>query len=677
MLQNIGDKLKGSSEGGTGSHRWIWYIILGALILVFIAWGPYSMFNTSSGQTGYAAKVNGEEISADEVNREWQQQQPNLVQAFGGQLPDLQRSIYQQRLLDSAVRGLATTQYATKLGYAVSEAQLARAFQKEESFQVDGKFSLQAARARLAAIGVTEEGFVKELRSDQLTNQLLGSIGISDFLTPAEGKRILALLDEQRELHFVLLQPQDFAGTAPVAPEAIEAWYKAHAADYALPESVQLAYAELSLADVSAGVQVTDAQLHARFEQDKANYQTPESRHASHILIPVSAPADDAKALAQAQDLYKQIKGGADFAKLAKEFSKDTASAAKGGDLGFAARDVYVKEFADKLFSMKEGELSEPVKTQFGYHIIRLDGIRASTGRTFDEVRGELTATLRNEQAATLFGTKQDQLQERLEKGAGNLDELVKEFGMRRGDVARFERGVGGLPLGSDVELNREVFSDASLTQRRVAGPLPLGEERMVIFQVQAHNPASTKPLDEVRPEIVKAITRARGEDAAYAAAQAAVAEMGKGANFTQVVAKLKAKVEGPRFVGRSSPDLPVELRDALFAAARRNRQAGAAGTEDRRWWRGAVRGHELARGADVGQPAAGAGAVTARAAALHPARHRGLSRRRGGFSQGAQEHAGLPAVGHGHGGHRKAREARVDPRGDGHGPRPRAAHGA
>ncbi|MEJ0100710.1 MAG: SurA N-terminal domain-containing protein [Pseudomonadota bacterium] len=135
MLQNIGDKFKGTSEGGSGTHRWIWYIILGALILSFIAWGPYSMFNTSASQSGYAARVNGEDISSDEINREWQQQQPQLLQAFGGQLPDAQRQIYQQKLLDSAVRGLATTQYASKLGYAVSQAQLSRAFQKEEAFQ--------------------------------------------------------------------------------------------------------------------------------------------------------------------------------------------------------------------------------------------------------------------------------------------------------------------------------------------------------------------------------------------------------------------------------------------------------------------------------------------------------------------------------------------------------------
>jgi peptidyl-prolyl cis-trans isomerase D len=569
MLQNIGDKLKGTGTAGGRGHRWVYYAILAALILVFIAWGPYSMFNASFGTAGYAARVNGEDISVDEINREWQEQQPRLMQSFGGQLSDLQRELFQQQLLDSAVRGLAVTQYARKLGYGVTDAQVSKAIHEEEAFQVDGKFNAQAAAARLAQAGVTEAGYLKETRNRLMTNDLLASVGVSSFFTPAEAKRVLALLDEEREVRFVLAQPQDFAGKEPVAAADIEAYYKAHMDDFAVPESVQLAYAELALADVANSVQVTEQQIKARYEQDKASYMRPETRRAAHILIPVANPADDAKALAQAEDLYKQIKGGADFAALAKQYSQDTSSAAKGGDLGWAGREVYAKPFADKLFSMKEGEVSEPVKSEFGYHIIRLDGIRASEGRSFEDVRSEIATTVRNELTAAQFGTRQDQLQERLEKGVSNLDDLVKEFGLHRGEIARFERGAGGLPLGSDAELNREVFSDNSLTQHRVGGPVPLGEDRMVVFQVQAHTPASTKPLEAVRAQIVTAIERERGADAAYAVAQAAVADLDKGKSFAQAAAALKAKVQGPKFVGRGSPDLPVELRDALFAASR------------------------------------------------------------------------------------------------------------
>ncbi len=568
MLQNIGDKLKGTGTAGGKGHRWVWYTILGALILVFALWGPYSL-NMSFGQTAYAAKVNGEEIPLEEINREWQDQLPGLMQSFGGELPDLQREILQQQLLDGAVRGLAVTQYARKLGYAISDQRLAKAFQEEEAFQVDGKFNLQAARARLAAVGLTEQRYANERRNDLLTNDLLGSVGISNFFTSSEGKRILALLDEERELRYVVLQPQDFESNEPVTPEAIETYYQQHNDEFSVPESVKLAYAELSVADVASAVSITEDQLRARYERDKATYERPETRRASHILIASNGPSEQEAALVKAQSLYSELKAGVDFAKLARENSADTGSAVKGGDLGWAGREVYAKEFADKLFSMQQGEVSEPVKTEFGYHIIRLDGIRASEGRSFEDVRAELTATLRNEQTAMLFGDRQDRLQELLEKSGTNLDELVKEFGMRRGEVARFERGAGGLPLGADPDLNREVFSDTSLTQRRVMGPLPLGEDRMVVFQVLDHSPASTQPLDAVRPRIVADIKRERGTAAAVTAAEAAEAELAKGTPFSQVAARLKSKVQGPTFVGRGSPDVPVAVRDALFAAAR------------------------------------------------------------------------------------------------------------
>jgi peptidyl-prolyl cis-trans isomerase D len=568
MLQNIGDKLKGTGATGGKGHRWVWYLILGALILVFALWGPYSL-NMSFGQATWAAKVNGEEIPIQEVNRAWQQQLPSLMQAFGGQLPDLQRELYQQQLLDSAVRGLAITQYARKKGYGVTDEQLSQAFQNEEAFQVDGKFNLQAARARLATAGLSEQEYVTELRNDLLVRQLRVAVGASNFFTSAEGKRILALLDEQRELRYVVLQPQDFEGKEPVTAEAIDAYYQAHPDEFAVPEAVQLAYGELLLSNVADEVKITEDELHARYERDKAIYERPETRRASHILIAVNDPSEDAGALAKAEGLYAQIKGGADFAKLARENSDDSGSASKGGDLGWAGRDVYEKEFADKLFSMKEGEVSEPVKTEFGYHIIRLDGIRPSEGRSFEDVRAELTAALRNEKTATLFGDRQDQLQERMEQGGTSLDELVKEFGLRRGEVERFERGAGGLPLGSDPELNREVFSDTSLTQRRVGGPVPLGEDRLVVFQVQDHTPASTKPLEDVRAQIVADIKRQRGADAAFAAAEAAVADLDKGTSFKQVAARLKGKAQGPLFVGRDSTDVPLEVRDALFDAVR------------------------------------------------------------------------------------------------------------
>ncbi|MEO6185424.1 MAG: SurA N-terminal domain-containing protein [Steroidobacteraceae bacterium] len=561
MLQNIRDKMQ--------SQKWLTYLVLGALALVFAAWGAYGIVNEGFGGADYAAKVNGEKIPAAEVNSLWQQQLPQILQAYGGNLSDAQRAEFQQRLLDNAVRGLATNQYAHKVGFRISDEQLGQAFRSEPAFQIDGKFDLVAARSRLAAAGLTEAGYVNDLKRSLLINQMFSAIGVSDFLTPGESKRLLALLDEERELRYVMLQPDAYLTSEPVDAAAIDAWYKAHAAEFTLPESVKLAYAELALADVAATVAVTDDMVRERYEKDKASYISPETRRASHILITVDSETSDSKAAATAKDLYGRIKAGGDFAALAKQYSKDTVSAEKGGDLDWAARDIYEKEFADKLFAMQEGEVSEPVKTRFGYHIIRLDGVRPAAGRSLEDVRAELTVTMRNELAVTQFGTRQDQLQAKLERTGNTLDQLAKEFGMQRGEVADFQRGTGGLPLGSDADLNSAIFSEASIQQKRVGGPVQLGEDRITIFQVVDHHPAKLKPLDEVRASIVTALQRERATVAALAAGEAAAARLAKGESFEAVAASLKQKPEAARFISRSSPDLPVEIRDAVFAAAR------------------------------------------------------------------------------------------------------------
>jgi peptidyl-prolyl cis-trans isomerase D len=562
MLQNIRDKLQG--------QKWLGYVVLGALALVFVAWGPYSaVSDIGLGGSDYAARVDGESLSRAEINDSWRRQQPQLQQAFGGTLTDAQRTEFQQRLLDTAVRGLAANQYARRVGYRVTEDQLTEALHSEQAFQIDGKFDAQAARSRLAAAGVTPEVYERDLRRDLLSNQLLATIAATDFLTPAESRRLLGLLDEERELRFLLLQPEAFAGTAAIDAAAIDAHYRSHAEEFTAPESVRLAYAELSLADIAAGVQVSEEQLRERYEQNKDSYVQSETRRARHILIAVDGQTDDAKAAALARDLHARIRGGADFAALARQHSKDSASAASGGELDWAGRDVYVPEFAEKLFTMKEGQTSEPVKTQYGYHIIRLEGVRGGTARTLEDMRVELTATLRSELAAERFGQREDALQERLERGGTSFDQVVQEFSLRAGEVAQFERGAGGLPLGSDVELNREVFGDAGLNQRRIGGPVQLGEDRLTIFQVREHRPAKLKPLEEVRDGIVDVLRRERGSAAALAAAEEALKRLEGGAGFDAVAASLKLKADAARFVARGAPDLPVAVRDAVFAAVR------------------------------------------------------------------------------------------------------------
>lgn len=560
MLQNIGDALK--------TQRWLAYAMLGILALVFAAWGAYGIVDVGFGGPNYAAKVNGEEISINEANELWQRQQAQLAQVVGELTPEM-RSLYQQRLLDGQISSLAAMQQARKLGLRVSDGQLLRAIQAEQAFHVDGVFNAQAYRSRLAAVGLTEAAFEADLRQGLLSEQLAATIGATDFLTEPEAARLLALQDEQREVRFVLLQPEAYESGPAFSDAEIDAYYQANAAQFTPPEAVKLAYAELTLADVAQSVVVSDEALRERYESMRDSYVEPERRRARHILIAVDGTTDDAAARAQAESLHQRLVAGEDFAALAREHSKDTASASEGGDLGWAGRDAYVAPFADALFGLAEGQISAPVKTQFGYHIIRLDGIRAGSARTFDDVRPELVVQLRNDLAAEAFGNRQEELQSRIERGGVQLAQLAREFGLRTGEVERFERGAGGLPLGSDAELNLEVFSDRVLNQRQVGGPVPLGDDRLTLFQVVEHFPPQVQPLAEVRGQIVANLRRERGAAAAAKAGADALAKLRAGESFDQVLRAARLKADAPRFVGRGDPELPVELREAVFQMAK------------------------------------------------------------------------------------------------------------
>jgi peptidyl-prolyl cis-trans isomerase D len=561
MLQKIGDKLQG--------QRWLAFVILGLLALIFAAWGAYGIVDFTMGSGSYAAKVNGEEISAAEVNRAWQDEQPQYVRLFNGEIPAAQRELLQNRLLDGFIRNKVVHQHATDLGYRVTDAQLARAFQAEPAFQQDGKFSAIVARARLAQAGISESAFIADQRRSLAMNQLAASIDGTDFLTPVEVARLNALQGEQRETRFALLTPQQFGAGPPPSSDAINAYYTAHVDQYQTTESVKLAYAELSLADAAAKVAVSDAQLRERYEATKDSYVEPERRHARHILLTVDKPGDDAKVKAEADALYAEASSGKDFAALAKAHSKDPGTAAQGGDLGWSDRNAFVPAFADTLFGLKEGEISKPVKTQYGYHIIKLEGIQAGKSRSFEEARAELEAQLKKDYAADKFGEAQEQLQQRVDRGTGNFDELVKEFGLKTGEVQTYERGRGGEPLGADAALNALVFGDKGLNQRVVVGPAALGEERLVIARVLDHRPATAKPLAEVRDAIVAELIRQRGVEAARTAAQGALTRLAAGESFDKVMADLKVKSDAARFVGRATTDLPVQVRKAVFTGAR------------------------------------------------------------------------------------------------------------
>ena len=562
MLQNIRDTLRG--------QRWLTYIGLGLLILVFSLWGASGLVDMTFGNPSFGLKVNGEEVPAATLQQAWQERQSQYQQRLKTEIPPLMRSRLQQQLLEQFTRETVVRQRAIASGFRVSDEAVQNAYKSETAFQVDGRFNETAAKGMLAQIGMSAAAYEQQLHSSLQISALEQGLQLSDFMTEAELKHAFALENEQREVRYALLPLAGFAAAVKMDEAKAHAWYDAHQDDYLSKESVRLQYAELRLDTIAAGIVVSPTDLEAWYQQNQSRYVEAEKRRARHILITVDGAKDaaaDAAALAKAQQVLKEARSGADFSALAKKYSQDPGSARQGGDLGWALRGAYVQPFADKLFAMAVGSFSEPVKTQFGYHIIRLDEIQAGHSRTLVDAHAQIEADFRRERAADKFGDLQEKLQQRLESAAGSeLSALAKEFGLNTGEVSEYTRGNGGA-LGTSAELSRLVFSDTVLKDQRVGGPVALGEERAVIVKVLDHHVPKAQPLAQVRAAVEAMIRKDEGTRAARAAAQSAAKQLTAGGSFEAVAKSLNAIATPTTWIGRGDPQPPVQIRDAAFAA--------------------------------------------------------------------------------------------------------------
>jgi peptidyl-prolyl cis-trans isomerase D len=564
MLQRIRDGLQG--------QKWLAFLILGAIGATFVFWGGSGSLDPSSVSNAVAAEVNGEEVSAAEFTEQWNQIEANWAQQTGAEIPAEQRAAMQQRLLDNLVLQKLIEDRMRDQHFRVSDAAVVASWRDDPMFQTDGRFDRSKAAMYMQQYGLTEREFEEQTRQRLLTNQLQQGIGNSFFLTKAEQQRLFNLENEEREVQYLQLPAEKFAGNEPFDDAAIQAYYEKNSDRFMSTEYVTLDYAELRLEDLASQVVPSDSDLRKLYDENRAQYVRDETRRARHIVIAFSEGVeegeDDPAALAKAEAVAADARAGKDFAELARQHSSDP-TANQGGDLGFVQKQDFPGPIGDTLFSMKVGDVSAPVKSQFGYHILKLEEIQAQEARPFEEVRAELDAQYRTMTSADLFGDREEQINTLLSKGNADLDKIAQELGLARGTVEQFLRGGGGEPLGSSPELQQRVFSDATLNQGRIGGPVALGEDRLVIFRVREHHKSEVKPLAEVRQEIVELLRDERGTAAAKAAAESALKRLQDGESLEAVAQNLGVTVEPARFVGRGDPSIPADLRSAVFEAPR------------------------------------------------------------------------------------------------------------
>lgn len=555
MLDFVRNRLKGP-------------VAIAILVLIAVPLAiTFGRMDAGTGSTGVAAQVNGEAIAMRDFDRVYQDQLALEQQAATGSLPPGFTADLKRRVLDQLVLNRSVIQFVRDLDFRASDDKVAEAIRGQAAFQVGGEFSKTAYEAALASRGITPTFYEEDQRSFLSLAQLQESLLDGAFLTPAEYRRYLQLELERRTAAFVVLDAAAIAANLPFSDADIQQYYEANAEQFRSEESVSLEYVEVSLADMAQGYAPDEAALREAYESaEPGRFRTAEERRARHILLAITPARDEAATTKLAGELAGKLKAGADFAALAREYSSDTGSAARGGDLGFAGRGFYVPEFEEALFALAPGQISAPVKTQFGIHLIRLDEVKAGSERSFDQVRAEIADELRRNKAQDEFLALAERLDDLALESPGSLEPVGEATGLpvRRIDV--FTRAGGG-PLPGSPALIDAVFDQAALTGEENTRLIEFEDGRALVARVAEHRLPAPRPLEKVRGQVIERLRAERGAAAARERGEAIVKQVEQGTDLTAAAAGLV--LAGPVELGRGSAGVAPELLTAIFRAPR------------------------------------------------------------------------------------------------------------
>jgi peptidyl-prolyl cis-trans isomerase D len=553
---------------------WIVIAIFGVLVVVaFLFFGIEGYFSQSNAT--WVAKVDGHEISQQDfttaLNNARQQQlnQPgNTMDPAEFEKPAFKEEVL-KRVINRQLLINANDEYGIKVPNEVVRAQIA----SYPVFQVNGKFDPSTYLAWLAQQGKTAQQFQDEIRSDLATQQVPQAIVATAFATKAEAEAFLRLQLQTRDFSYVELPPPAPTEQQQQVTDAqIADYYKQHQKDFMTPEEVSVNYIDLDAATMKVVPDLSDKALKARYDKEKSRFVSPPQWEVSHILIKLPAKPTDAQkqaALAKAQKVEALAKApGADFAKLAEEYSDDLGSKRQGGDLGWLSKGDAGPEFQAALDKMKKGDVSDPVLTSDGYHIIDVRDMREGHTETFAQVRDQLVQEATKDARQDNYRDVGSKLTDMIYNDPTSLKPAAEKLGLTIQTTPLFGRDGAKTGLAADPKVVKAAFSDLVLVQNNTSDPIDLGNDRMVVIHVAKHVPASVKPLAEVRDQIRQAVVQQRVEASARKIADTAFAKLQGGEKLDALAQAAGQTAQQKTGVMRNATDLDPDLLKAVFEMA-------------------------------------------------------------------------------------------------------------
>lgn len=557
MLQSLRDKTQG----------WPAKIIFGILIFVFSFFGIEGYFQAHVDTA--VASVNKAKITQQAyqhaMNQARMQRQKRLGNNYDASYFD--KPEVKMQLLDRLIDRELLRQATDDMGLVVSDQELRQTIGSNPAFQVDGKFDPRTYRSLLLANGLTPDRYENEVRSSLQVSRIPDLVQGTGLVTQADVDRDLKLSMQTRDIHYALL-PRPAITNSKVDDKAVAAYYKAHQNEFMTPEQVSVNYIELTPDDIKQVPTPDEAALKARYAKEKSKFVQPEQRLVSHILIKVpdnATPAQQKAALAKAEAIDKKARSGADFAKLAEKYSADLGSKRQGGDLGWIARGDTNKAFEDALFALKKGQISKPVLSPEGYHIIWLRDVRSGKVKSFAQVRDQLAKELQKTDRERAYSKLASKLTDKVYSNPGSLTPVAKELGLTLQHSGLFSRQGSKSGIASNPQVVKAAFSSDVLGQGNTSDPIELGHEHLVVVHVNEHKPAKPMPLATVADSIRQKILAQRTDAAARKRAESLLAQARKSGDLAKTVGAVQASVQPAKGVRRGQSGLAPALVQALF----------------------------------------------------------------------------------------------------------------
>jgi peptidyl-prolyl cis-trans isomerase D len=560
MLQSLRDH----------AHGLMAWIIVILICIPFALWGINEYFSAAS--EVIVAKVNGDELELKEFQQGYQRYRQQLQSLLGGQIPAaFNEDRLKEQSLNQMVAALLEQQTAAEAGMRVGDRQVSKTIQSLPAFQRDGKFARDLYERQIEVNGMTPAVFEEKVRGDLLTEQLRQAVAATAFVSKNDADWVAAGDAEKRAIAYINLSAEPVKAALQTKDEEVLAYYEKHRDRYMSPELVKVLYIELSLTDLAKEVAVNEDAVKAYYDAHAANFIVPEQRRARHILIQLAKDAsasDEAAARTRALEILGQARNGQSFETLARERSEDLGSKAQGGDLGFFGQGVMDPAFDKTVFEMKPGELSEPVRSRFGYHIIRLEEIKAGSTKGFDEARADVEKAYRREQAERQFFEQAEQLATLTFENPDTLEVAAKQLALSVQESDFFPR-TGGAGIAAQEKVFDAAFSPEVLEERGNSEVLDLGDEHAVVLRVKEHRPAERRKLDEVRSEILSTIQSEKAKAMTEERGKALLKRLQDGEDRAKLAAAEKLEWKDVPDLGRRTDQVDPAVRHSAFRLPR------------------------------------------------------------------------------------------------------------